>query len=84
MYVVIPCYNEEQMLPITAKALIKKLDELKAEGRIAQNSKVMFVDDGSKDKTWEIIQKLHEAALFSQVLSFQETKVIRTHCWLVL
>ena len=34
MYVVIPCYNEEQMLPITAKALIKKLDELKAEGRI--------------------------------------------------
>ena len=45
MYVVIPCYNEEQMLPITAKALIKKLDELKAEGRIAQNSKVMFVDD---------------------------------------
>lgn len=57
MYVVIPCYNEEQMLPITAKALIKKLDELKAEGRIAQNSKVMFVDDGSKDKTWEIIQK---------------------------
>ena len=62
MYVVIPCYNEEQMLPITAEALIKKLDELKAEGRIAQNSKVMFVDDGSKDKTWEIIQKLHEAS----------------------
>ena len=62
MYVVIPCYNEEQMLPITAQALIKKLDELKAEGRIAQNSKVMFVDDGSKDKTWEIIQKLHEAS----------------------
>ena len=83
MYVVIPCYNEEQMLPITAEALIKKFDELKAEGRIAQNSKVMFVDDGSKDKTWEIIQKLHEA-LFSQVLSSQETKVIRTHCWLVL
>ena len=50
MYVVIPCYNEEQMLPITAEALIKKFDELKAEGRIAQNSKVMFVDDGSKDK----------------------------------
>ena len=62
MYVVIPCYNEEQMLPITAEALIKKFDELKAEGRIAQNSKVMFVDDGSKDKTWEIIQKLHEAS----------------------
>ena len=50
------------MLPITAEALIKKFDKLKAEGRIAQNSKVMFVDDGSKDKTWEIIQKLHEAS----------------------
>ena len=62
MYIVIPCYNEEQMLPITAEALIKKLDKLKTEGRIAQNSKVMFVDDGSKDKTWEIIQKLHEAS----------------------
>ena len=65
MYVVIPCYNEEQMLPITAKALIKKLDELKAEGRIAQNSKVMFVDDGSKDKTWEIIQKALLAGLMT-------------------
>ena len=62
MYIVIPCYNEEQMLPITAEALIKKLDKLKADGRIAHDSKVMFVDDGSKDKTWEIIQKLHEAS----------------------
>ena len=40
MYVVIPCYNEEQMLPITAQALIKKFDELKAEGRTEQQSHV--------------------------------------------
>lgn len=85
MYVVIPCYNEEQMLPITAEALIKKFDELKAEGRIAQNSKVMFVDDGSKDKTWEDnTEAPRSKPCFHRILSSQETKVIRTHCWPVL
>lgn len=60
MYLVIPCYNEEEMLPITAKALTQKMDALKDSGRIAPESKVMFVDDGSKDRTWEIIEKLHD------------------------
>jgi len=59
MYIVIPCYNEEEMLPITAKELMKKMDALKAQGRIDGKSKVMFVDDGSKDKTWQIIRQLH-------------------------
>lgn len=59
MYIVIPCYNEEEMLPITAKELMKKMDALKAQGRIDEKSKVMFVDDGSKDKTWQIIRQLH-------------------------
>ena len=59
LYLVIPCYNEEEMLPITAKALMKKMDELMSEGKISRKSKVMFVDDGSKDNTWEIIEKLH-------------------------
>ncbi|MBR1765360.1 MAG: glycosyltransferase family 2 protein [Ruminococcus sp.] len=62
LYFVIPCYNEEEMLPITAKALIKKRDELVEGGRISAESKIMFVDDGSKDKTWELIEKLNEAA----------------------
>lgn len=60
MYIVVPCYNEEEMLPITAKELMKKMDLLIAEGRVSEKSKVMFVDDGSKDKTWQIIMKLHE------------------------
>lgn len=60
LFIVIPCYNEEEMLPITAEALLKKTDKLKADGRISADSKIMFVDDGSKDKTWEIILKLHE------------------------
>lgn len=59
LYIVIPCYNEEPMLPITAEALMKKMDTLIADGKISAASKVMFVDDGSKDKTWEIIEKLH-------------------------
>ncbi|MCR5122844.1 MAG: glycosyltransferase family 2 protein [Ruminococcus sp.] len=59
MYLVIPCYNEEEMLPITAKALEEKMSALIAEKKIAPMSRVMFVDDGSADKTWQLIQKLH-------------------------
>lgn len=59
LYLVIPCYNEEDMLPITAKALIEKMGTLISEEKIAPDSKVMLVDDGSKDATWEIIEKLH-------------------------
>lgn len=61
MYIVIPCYNEEEMLPITAKALIEKLDTLIAEHRVSPQSKVMFVDDGSKDRTWELIERFHRS-----------------------
>ena len=62
LYIVVPCYNEEEMLPITAQALLKKLDSLIALGRVSKQSRIMFVDDGSKDKTWEIIEKLSDAA----------------------
>lgn len=61
LYIVIPCYNEEDMLPITAKALILKLDTLIADGRISPMSKVMFVDDGSQDRTWELIERFHRS-----------------------
>ena len=62
LWFVIPCYNEEEMLPLTARALIEKMDNLIKDKRIAPDSKVLFVDDGSKDKTWEIIEKLHKSA----------------------
>ncbi len=68
LYIVIPCYNEEEMLPITAKALIRKLDTLIAEEKISPLSKVMFVDDGSKDRTWELIERFHRSCdLFTGV-----------------
>lgn len=57
--IVVPCYNEEEMLPITSEALRGKLDELSAKGKISPESFILFVDDGSKDKTWELIEKEH-------------------------
>ena len=58
LYIVIPCYNEEQVLPITSVMFRDKLIQMIGEGKIKETSKVVFVNDGSKDKTWEIICEL--------------------------
>ena len=58
LYFVIPCYNEEEALPLTAPVFRRKLSDL--EGKIAPESRILLVDDGSGDKTWEIIRRLHE------------------------
>ncbi len=58
LWIVIPCYNEEQVLPITAPMFLKKVTDLAAAGKISKSSRVLFVNDGSKDKTWEIIKDL--------------------------
>lgn len=68
LYVVIPCYNEEEVLPETSKRLKAKLEKLMGEEKISRNSKIMFVNDGSKDSTWEMISRLHQAdPIFSGV-----------------
>ena len=54
--VVIPCYNEEQVLPITAPMFLEKIHSLTAQGLVSDKSRVLFVNDGSRDKTWELIQ----------------------------
>ena len=59
LYVVVPCYKEEAVLPETAKRLREKLHALIDQGKIASNSRILFVNDGSKDRTWEIIEGLH-------------------------
>ncbi len=59
LYVVIPCYNEEEVLEETTKQLKLKLEQLIKSGLISSESKVMYVNDGSKDKTWEIIENIH-------------------------
>ncbi len=58
LYIVIPCYNEQEVLPITAPQFLAKLRQLTEAGKIAEESRVLFVNDGSKDRTWEIIREL--------------------------
>ena len=68
LYVVVPCYNEEEVLPETSKRLKEKMTSLIAGNVISDRSRVIFVNDGSKDSTWSIIQKLHqENALFGGI-----------------
>lgn len=59
LYFVLPCYNEEDVLPITAERLSEKLKALQSDGLVSQQSRIMLVDDGSRDRTWEIISELH-------------------------
>lgn len=58
LYIVIPCYNEQEVLPITAPMFLNKLKQLMSDGLISGDSRVMFVNDGSTDGTWDIISKL--------------------------
>ena len=58
LYIVIPCYNEQEVLPVTSGMFLEKLNSLITKGRVAPESRVAFVNDGSKDNTWEIIQEL--------------------------
>ena len=60
LYIVVPCYNEEEVLPETSRRLKAKLEQLIKAEKISPDSRVMFVNDGSKDKTWELISRLHQ------------------------
>ena len=59
LYLAIPCYNEEEVLLDSAEKLLNKYYDMMNEGKISPDSKIVFIDDGSKDKTWEIICGLH-------------------------
>ncbi len=68
LYIVVPCYNEQEVLPETSRRLRAKLEQLMAAGKISRDSRVLFVNDGSKDDTWAIISRLHgECPLFCGV-----------------
>ena len=58
LYIVVPCYNEQEVLPETSKRLKEKLTQLIQQGKINSDSRVLFVDDGSKDATWGMISSL--------------------------
>ena len=68
LMVVIPCYNEEEVLPETSRRLVLKMGSLMEKGLISEDSRVLLVNDGSKDRTWELISELHkENPLFEGV-----------------
>ena len=60
LYIVVPCYKEQEVLPETSRRLREKMEALMAQGKISRASRVMFVNDGSSDNTWPIICELHE------------------------
>lgn len=60
IYIVVPCYNEEEVLDETTKQLTEKLHTLMKKGKISEKSRILYVNDGSKDQTWAIISRLHE------------------------
>ncbi|MEG1742273.1 MAG: glycosyltransferase, partial [Acetivibrio sp.] len=68
LWVVIPCYNEEQVLPETKHRLEGIMHEIIKKNKIEKESKVVFINDGSKDKTWTLIERFHEEnSLFSGI-----------------
>ena len=68
LYIVVPCYNEEEVLPETSRRLVDKMDSLMKKGLITPDSRVLLVNDGSRDRTWEMICQLHkENPLFEGV-----------------
>ena len=58
LWIIIPCYNEQEVLPVTAPMFLDKLQFLVQSGRVDKQSRILFVNDGSKDRTWEIISQL--------------------------
>ncbi len=68
LFCVIPCYNEQEVLPETSKRLLEKMNSLISQGKISEDSRVVFVNDGSKDNTWNMIEDLHrENPLFQGI-----------------
>lgn len=61
LYIVVPCYNEEEVLEETTKRLTEKMKDLIKQKKINKNSKVLYVNDGSKDSTWDLIKKIHKS-----------------------
>ena len=68
LYIAVPCYNEEEVLPDSAAKLKEKLRAMMAAGTISDDSRIVFIDDGSRDRTWELIRELHAGdSIFSGI-----------------
>ena len=65
--IVVPCYNEEPMLKLSSEALRKVLTDLIDKKKISEDSFILFVNDGSKDKTWDLIEEEHGRSLIKRI-----------------
>ena len=74
LYIVIPCYNEEKVLPITSGMFLEKLKSLISEAVISDDSRIMFVNDGSRDSTWDIITGLSEEEKYFTGISLSRNR----------
>ncbi len=74
LYIVIPCYNEKEVLPITSRMFSDKLKSLIEKGKVSDDSRVLFVNDGSKDNTWEIIQNLSKENEYFKGISLSRNR----------
>ena len=74
LYLVIPCYNEQEVLPEASKQLLDKMDSLINKGKISDKSKIVLIDDGSKDRTWGIIEELHAGNPMFQGIKLSRNK----------
>ena len=80
LYIVIPCYNEQEVLPTTSHMFLVELLELIKKGKISDESRILFVNDGSKDTTWEIITELSKKIPILSVSARAEIEVIKVLC----
>ena len=74
LYIVVPCYNEQEVLPETSRRLLEKIEALIEQQKIDENSRILFVDDGSRDDTWNIISSLAESNKFYAGLKLSRNK----------
>ena len=77
LYMVSPCFNEEEVLPLSSKLFRKHLTSLIEAGAVSPDSKILFVDDGSSDRTWDIIESLASNDAYYEGISLSETGVIK-------
>lgn len=81
LYMIVPCYNEEEVLPITSGLFLQELTELIQKGKISNDSRILFVNDGSKDRTWELIEKLAEEDIHFEGISQSRNRGHQNAVW---
>ena len=74
LYIVVPCYNEQAVLPLTSGMFVDELKGLVEKGKVSGESRVMFVNDGSGDGTWELISRLAEESPWIEGISLSRNR----------